>query len=268
MKAMTYNVLTGGQDHAGSDDGRLDLVIDVIAAQAPDVLVLQELNHAEQFGHRVLHKLENATGLRGFLATARTGFHVGVFVPKDSAVIRTEADNDGFHHAAMEVVLATPDGPLTIVGTHLCPFGGEIRLAEAQRLTRYADPRRKLLLMGDLNALDPASDHHEELRRLPARVRARHVLSDGETADTRAVATLLNAGFVDVFRRFPTEGKDYSMPTDGVGRVEIPGRRIDYILATEPLAELTTACSIVSGAKADVASDHYPVVAELDLELA
>lgn len=266
MKVMTYNVLTGGQD--GLEDGRLDLVIDVIVAQAPDVLVLQELNHAELFGHRVLHRLENATGLRGFLSTAATGFHVGVFVPKHSTVIRTEAGNHGFHHAWLDVALDSRKGPVTIVGTHLCPFGGDIRLTEAQRLARYADPRRLALLMGDLNSLDPGPVHDESLGRLPAHVRARHLFADGTTVDTRAVSTLLNAGFVDLFRRFSSRENAYTVPTPGFGGGEFAGARIDYILASEPVAELATACSIVSGGKADVASDHYPVVAELDVELA
>jgi exodeoxyribonuclease-3 len=265
MKVMTYNILTGGQDQL--DDTRLDLVIDVITAQAPDVLVLQELNHAEQFGHRVLHRLENATGLRGFLATATTGFHVGVFVPKRATVMQTRASDVEFHHAKLEVSIATTGGPLRIVGTHLCPFGGDIRLAEAQRLGPYADARRMTLLMGDLNSLDPGSEHSESLSRLPAHIRVRHQLADGETTDTRAVATLLNAGFVDLFRRFSAKENAYSVPTVGFGGGEFSGARIDYILASEPVAERASGCSIVSGGNADVASDHYPVVADLDLEL-
>lgn len=265
MKVMTYNILTGGQD--GLDYSRLDLVLDVIAAQAPDVLVVQELNHAELFGHRVLHRMEKATGLRGFLATAKTGFHVGVFVPKHSNVLRTEVDNIAFHHAAIEVVLETLGGRLTIVGTHLCPFGGEIRLAEAQRLTRYADPGRRLLLMGDLNSLDPAPEHGERLSRLPPYRRVRHLLADGETVDTRAMATLLNAGFVDLFRRFPEQEQVDSVPTADFRKAEFTGHRIDYILGTEPIAELVTGCSIVTGELADAASDHYPVVAELEIDL-
>lgn len=265
MKVMTYNILTGGQDEL--DNSRLDLVIDVIAAQAPDVLVLQELNYSELFGHKVLHRLENETGLRGFLATATTGFHVGVFVPKRSTVIQTKADTVEFHHAKLEVRVATASGPLTIVGTHLCPFGGDIRLAEAQRLARYADSNRLALLMGDLNSLDPGSEHDEALSRLPAHVRVRHQLADGKTADTRAIATLLNAGFVDLLRRFPREEGAITVPTPGFGGGEHAGARIDYILGTERIADRASGCSIVSGGNADSASDHYPVVAELDLEL-
>lgn len=266
---MTYNILTGGRDEL--DDGRLDLVIDVITEQAPDVLVLQELNHAEQFGHRVLHRLENATGLRGFLATARTGFHVGVFVPKRCDVSRTEADSDHFHHAALEVVVETSAGPLTIVGTHLCPFGGEVRASEAQYLARYAAGGGKVLLMGDLNALAPWTEPAEEVARFPAVERVRHVVPGSEhVVDTRALSMLAAAGFTDIWQRFhgvERPGQANTIPAAGHAREGWPGARIDYILGTEPVAELATACSIVRGGKADEASDHYPVVAELDLEL-
>jgi exodeoxyribonuclease III len=267
MKVMTYNILNGGQDDL--DYGRLESVLEVVRAEAPDVLVVQELNHAELFGHRVLHRLENETGLRGFLAAAKTGYHVGVFVPKRCEVRKTEADSDHFHHAAIEVVVETSDGPLTIVGTHLCPFGGEVRVLEAQYLTRFASSSgRKVLLMGDLNSLSPSTEHAELVKQLPAVQRARHVVPGTEyEVDTRAIATLAGAGFVDLWQRFHDGEQAYTIPTASHARKVFPGARIDYILGSEPVAELATSCTIVSGEAADVASDHYPVVAELDLEL-
>lgn len=265
MKVMTYNILNGGQDDL--DYGRLESVLEVVRAEAPDVLVVQELNHAELFGHRVLHRLENETGLRGFLARAKTGYHVGVFVPKSCEVRKTDSDTDHFHHAALEVVVETSAGPLTIVGTHLCPFGGEVRVMEAQYLTRFASRGDRLvLLMGDLNSLSPTPDHTELVKRLPAVHRSRHVVPGTEyDVDTRAIATLAGAGFVDVWQRFHAGERAHTIPTASHARKVVPGARIDYILGSEAMADLARSCMIVSGEAADVASDHYPVVAEFDL---
>jgi exonuclease III len=85
--------------------------------------------------------------------------------------------------------------------------------------------------------------------------------------DTRAVATLANAGFVDLFRRAWAGKKDYTAPTRYGGGDEFSQMRVDYILATEPLARLAKQCYVSEATECETASDHYPVVAELDLEL-
>jgi exonuclease III len=42
--------------------------------------------------------------------------------------------------------------------------------------------------------------------------------------------------------------------------------RLDYLFATPALAALVRECRIVDGGETDVASDHYPVVADVDLD--
>jgi endonuclease/exonuclease/phosphatase family metal-dependent hydrolase len=126
-----------------------------------------------------------------------------------------------------------------------------------------------VLLMGDLNSLDPWTDHTEQLRALSARHRSRHLRTTGDV-DTRAVQALAEAGLVDLFRVAGPgpDGLDHSVPTAHGGGAEFSPMRLDYILGTPPVAGLTGSCRIVSGGEAESASDHYPVVAELDLTIA
>jgi exodeoxyribonuclease-3 len=125
-----------------------------------------------------------------------------------------------------------------------------------------------VLLMGDLNSLDPWTDHAERLRALSPRYRHRHLLRGGGV-DTRAVRWLADAGFVDLFREAgPGPGsKDYTAPTEQGGGSEFSRMRLDYVLGTEPVARLVRTCRVVSGGDRETASDHYPVVAELDLTI-
>jgi endonuclease/exonuclease/phosphatase family metal-dependent hydrolase len=249
---MTYNIRDGGRPD------RLDAVLDVITAHRPDLLALQELRGVDQVA---LDRLATATGMAAYLARSWSGQPVAVLVRGRGAVLAARRVRGPFHHAAAEVTVATDRGPLMVIGTHLCPYSGRWRLAEARALARRVDPGGLLLLMGDLNTLDPWTDHAERLRGLPARYRSRHLRRGA--VDTRAVATLADAGLVDLFR---PGGQDHSVPTQLDG-TEFARMRLDYLLATEPLAGLARSYRIVTGGAAETASDHYPVLAELDLAI-
>lgn len=267
IKVMTYNIKDGGQDDF--DYARLGLLTNVITAESPDILVLQELKYADLGGNHVLHQIENAAGMRSFFAHAKTNQHVAVFVRKGAKVVRSYYDTFNFHHAVVDVVVETTRGQLRVVGTHLCPHGGENRLAEVQRLANYAKPDQLVLLMGDLNSLDPWTDHEEHIKKVPLPYRSRHLLpASDHKVDTRAVATLANAGFVDLYRSLPGGTKGYTAPTRDGGGHEFFQMRVDYILGTAPLVRLTKGCYVVASEGSERASDHYPVAAELDVDLA
>ncbi|RQX59767.1 endonuclease, partial [Micromonospora chalcea] len=172
-----------------------------------------------------------------------------------------------FHHAAARVQVATGAGPLTVLSTHLYPYSGGRRRMEADWLA--AALRRTggelALLAGDLNTLEPTVDHTARLAGLATPYRRRHLRRDGRTVDTRAVARLLDAGLVDLW---PRSGGDEpggrTVPTRH-GGAEFAGMRLDYLLATPALADRVRAVRVVRDGDADSASDHYPVLAEVDL---
>jgi exodeoxyribonuclease-3 len=267
LTAMTYNIKTGGR-------GRLDAIARVIRGQRPDILALQELRSFDSDGGRLMGRLANDTEMHPFLARSWFGQPVAVLVREPASVRSAAPVRRPFHHAAEQVVVQTDRGRLTVIGAHLCPSSGRRRQWEARWLAARADPTRMVLLMGDLNTLDPWTDHAERLRRLPERFRSRHVVArrPGEV-DSRAIRVLDAKGFVDLFRSTHPEGrtgageKDYTAPTEHGGGAEFSGMRLDYILGTPTLAALTRGCSVVSGGETESASDHYPVVAVLDLEV-
>jgi endonuclease/exonuclease/phosphatase family metal-dependent hydrolase len=259
VRVLTYNVRTGGSG------GRLDAVVEVVAGQRADVVALQELRDFHRDGGRLLRRVAAALGMRPFLARSLFGQPVAVLVPPAARVRAAGPLRRPFHHAAMRVVVETDRGPLTVVGTHLWPFSGGRRRWEARWLARHADPVGLALLMGDLNSLDPGSDHTERLGGLAPRYRRRHVTRG--RVDTRAVATLLRAGFVDLHDR-RGGGPDHTAPTSAGGGGEFNRMRLDYVLASPALAAYARDWRVVTGGAAEHASDHYPVVADLALRLA
>ena len=249
---MTYNIRNGGQPD------RLDAILRVVTGQRPDILALQELR---RFDAATVHRVEAATGMAAFVARSRSGQPVAVLARPQ--VVTAKRIPGPFHHAAASVTVDTDHGPLTVVSTHLNPYSGWRRLWEARWLARRVRPERLMLLMGDLNTLDPWTDHSGQLRDLAPEFRARHLWRKG--VDTRAVAVLARAGLVDLFE--PDGVHDYTAPTRYGGGTEFSRMRLDYILGTPGIADLTRTCRIISGGESESASDHYPVVAELDLTL-
>jgi endonuclease/exonuclease/phosphatase family metal-dependent hydrolase len=253
---MTYNILNGGEQ-------RLPAIAEVITKRRPDLLALQELSRFDRDPGR-LRGLADAIGMRPYLARSRSRFGqpVALFVRDPSAVLQYGRLPRPFHHAAVRLTVRTERGPLTVIGTHLCPFSGTRRRFEAGWLARAVDPGGLALVMGDLNSLDPRTDHGERIAALGAKYRRRH-LRRGGIVDTRAIGRLEQAGLVDLYRRVGA-GRDHTTPT-GYQGAEFSRMRLDYIIASPPLADLARSCTVVDDPPADTASDHYPVVADLDL---
>lgn len=205
--------------------------------------------------------------MRPYLAGSIAGQPVGLFVREPWEVRSARPLRRPFHHAALRLTVETARGPLTVVGTHLYPWGGARRRLEAGWLARAVDPSGLALVMGDLNSLDPWTDHAARLADLDPLHRARHLRRfrlRSRPVDTRAIARLARRGLVDLWRAAGT-GRDTTVPTAYRG-AEFSSLRLDYVLASPQVAALALRCFAVDAPPADTASDHYPVVADLDIE--
>jgi endonuclease/exonuclease/phosphatase family metal-dependent hydrolase len=261
LTAMTYNIRNGGEPD------RLDRIVRVVSAHHPDLLALQELRG---FDHGRLREVAGALGMRPFLGRSWFGQPVAILVREPARVLASRRIRRPFHHGAVEVIVATDGGALTAISTHLDPYSGGRRRWEAGWLAARVrrDVRRDglALVMGDLNTLDPWTDHTERLGALAPEFRGRHLRRG--TVDSRAVAVLAEAGLVDLYRHAgDPAGPDYTAPTRYGGGTEFSHMRLDYILGTPAVARVTRGCRIVSGGDAESASDHYPVLADLALTL-
>ncbi|MEU2666905.1 endonuclease/exonuclease/phosphatase family protein [Micromonospora sp. NPDC007220] len=265
LRAMTWNIRTGGRDSGGAD--RRDLLVRVVADQRPDVLALQELRHFDSGD--VLADFAGRVGMRPHLARSCFGQPVAVLLRPPLRALTATRVRRPFHHAAQRVTVATTAGPLTVLSVHLDPYSGLRRRIEAgwaAAALRRA-PGELALLAGDLNTLDPVADHTDRIARLPAAYRRRHLRRDGRTVETRAVARLLAAGLVDLYATARAPGGGLTAPTRHGGGAEFSGMRLDYLLGTAALAGRVRDCRVPRGGETEYASDHYPVVADLDLDL-
>ncbi|MDR0993394.1 MAG: exodeoxyribonuclease III [Verrucomicrobiota bacterium] len=254
MKIATFN--------CNSIRSRIGIVLDWLAAHSPDILCLQETKvqdeefPAEAFnrqGWQVAYQGEKAyNGVA--LVSKKKADEVSVGLdeaPKDPARLI---------HARF--------GKLHVVNTYV-PQGRDIespmyayKLHWFARLKAYMarrfTPVDRVLWCGDLNvARLPIDVSHPENK-------ANHVCY--HIAVRKALEEVLAFGFTDLFREQNPDLADYSfydyrVPFDPENK---HGWRIDYILATPPLAEKCTQAAIdIRARMLPKPSDHTPLYAVL-----
>lgn len=261
LRVMTYNVQRW---HA------LDAITATIADAKASVVVLNECCEKTAHGPGALEAARVASGLgrSHFFGHARGGaYGNAILAPSSSREIArldlaggtTVATRDGGPHriarGAVVVELpdvATPTGPLVVVGTHLDHVSERERRVQAVDLLRRLDGlgvADRALIVGDLNALRRA-DYDD---RAWAALSAVHAANGwAPPADSSAAGGALDALFDAAFDDL-SRGSGLTSPADG------PLRRIDYVLAARRLALDASAAAAVADAPG---SDHLPVVVD------
>jgi endonuclease/exonuclease/phosphatase family metal-dependent hydrolase len=262
MKVMSYNTLFGGFD--GMDDRRFLAQKEVIDEVNPDVLLVQEAKQFESNGYCRFYEVETALKRRGFLALApHTGQNTAIFLRGDIQPISFESDSAHFHHAAAFGTFKIPgfEQPITFVSAHLCPFGSHVRLIEAVYLASHAAADKLTIVAGDFNSVSPYDPEPIGWDTLPSHFQARYLSLDGKTSDKRILETLYQAGFIDIAHRFHRHTES-TVPGKAFKGTEFIPFRSDYILASALLAQAATSYAVIKNDKTDMASDHYPIIAE------
>lgn len=257
MRAMTLNLLLGGQD-------RLPGLRALLAGVRPDVLVLQECLGWDEAR---LNELARAVRLPDDPWHARLGlarprpsgarYHLALLSrwPIQRFVVHNDPAVVG--HALLQAEIDTPGGPLRVLGAHFDSHGEALRVREAELARALLPPstlaRERCLLAGDLNAL---CRHDPWPVDLSARLEAAGVHKYGLPPRFDTLDLLLGAGWVDlVQRRAP--GAPWATAVRGPPDRQVL-TRTDYLLASPALAaELETIERVDVGAL----SDHHGLLA-------
>jgi endonuclease/exonuclease/phosphatase family metal-dependent hydrolase len=110
--------------------------------------------------------------------------------------------------------------------------------------------------VGDFNTVAP--DEILDVAALPPRLRVLVWMSGGKIR-WQVIQTILDAGYVDGFRAKHPGENGLTFP------VWNPHVRLDYAFAPKAFASRLSGCDVVTAPPAKDASDHFPLVAELDL---
>ncbi len=252
MKLATWNI--------NSIRARTDRLIAWLTAEQPDVLCLQETKVEDRaFPTAALTKLGYQVVTHG-----QRSYNGVAIASRLAATDVTRGFSDGESDDEARMIAATI-GDVRVVCIYV-PNGQDLesakfgyKLAWYQRLRRYLDthakPTERLIVCGDTNVTVDDRDV-----ALPEKWAGQLHCSPKER---EAFANIVGFGFVDLFRKHNPDGGVYSWwDYRGVSFFKNQGLRIDYILATPPMAERSTACTIDRNArKGQDASDHAPVIA-------
>jgi exodeoxyribonuclease III len=254
VKLVTWNI--------NSIRARTEKLLTWIGNEQPDVLCLQETK-VEDSGFPI-----EALRMRGYeVATYGQRSYNGVAIAAKSPltdVVRGFGDSEPDDEARL--IAATVNG-IRVVCVYV-PNGQDLtsekfpyKLAWYKRLRRFLDLSAKLtdnvVVCGDMNVTADDRDVCD-----PSKWAGQiHCSADERAALEEVIAFPL----VDLFRQHHPDGGVYSWwDYRGVSFFKNQGLRIDYIFATQSVADRCTACTIDRNArKGQDASDHAPVIATI-----
>ena len=259
MKLATWNV--------NSLTVRLPQLLDWLAAQQPDAIVLQETKLVDdKFPHAELA----AAGYQAQWFGQRT--YNGVALLSRTPASEVARNIFGFDDEQARVIAGSIDaagGPLRIVGAYFpngqAPgsdkFDYKMRWLDGLRRWLSGELQRwpRLVLMGDFNIAPEDRDVHD-----PVAWAGQIHCTPEEREHFRQ---LLGLGLIDAFRLFEQPPKSWSWwDYRNLAFRRNQGLRIDHILVGEALRPAVTACAIDKAPRRNERpSDHAPVWVELAL---
>ena len=233
LRAMTFNIQSGLHG--------LDRVAEVIRKASPDVVALQEVDRGTRRANGLdqAHELAKRTGLTHsahFATTRMAGGEYGValvsrFPIRSTRFYELPTPRGLEPRGVAHAVLDLDGQDISVYVTHLTnlPRRSELRFDQARFIARLVrDDPRPVLLMGDLN----------------------------DAPDSPALLHLKRR-LADAFAR-KGRGPDETYPLPSL----LPDLRLDYVLSSPELAARDVYVL------REVASDHYPVIADFALPAA
>ena len=253
MKIATWNV--------NSLKVRLEQLLDWMAADAPEVICLQETKLDDP--KFPVEQIE-AAGYQVVFSGQKT--YNGVAIASRSPSVDVVRAIPGFADEQKRVIAATIDN-VRVIDAYV-PNGQSVESDKFRYklgwLTAFTEwlgdelaSHAEIAVLGDFNIAPEARDVHD-----PKAWEGKVLFSQSERD---AFAALIDLGFVDSFRLFEQPEKsftwwDYRLNAFKRGM----GLRIDHILLSKTLAERCRSVSIIKDMRAlERPSDHAPVVADI-----
>ena len=252
MKIATWNV--------NSMNVRLPHVLEWLAANNPDVLVLQELKQvSEAFPADALSEVGYAS-----IANGQKTYN-GVAVISRNQAADPVTEFPGYDDPQRRVLAATVDGVRVVdlyipngqsVGTEKYEYKLGWLAALRDFLRGELSRHEKLVVLGDFN-IAPADEDVYDAEKWGDAILC-------SPLERKALHELLDLGLTDVFRKFDQPEKSFSWwDYRAAGFRRNAGLRIDLILASDAMTQRCTASYVDKEPRAwDRPSDHAPVVAE------
>lgn len=246
VKLLSYNIRFGGR-------GRERELAEVIRSVAPDLVVFQEA-----IDPNVIERLAAATGLPFW--AARREHSIG-YISRLQPTHHEWHYPAGAKHSFLEIVLAGSEA--RIFGLHLSStfskWSERRRVREIRALLKGIERYQEgfHVLVGDFNTLAPGEIL--DVRRMPAWIRAL-VWVSGRDIQRETIQLMKDSNYIDGYRLLHPADKGYTFP------VWDRHLRLDYVFLPSGFATRLVECEVITEpAVSSRASDHFPILANIDL---
>lgn len=249
FRLMTYNILDGGEN-------RETYILEVIQAAKPDVVILQEVFTAD-----FLQFLSHSLGMNYYLGAGNRDRKVALLSKLPVLGFQSHHPRFPIWRNFIEAEIEyEPNQTARVIGVHPIANLGVVfevwRLWEARYVVRHARtfPEMPCLIAGDFNAIAPG----EKVRtgNMPSWLKWLIYLQ-GNRVYHFSIQVFLSAGFTDCFRALNPAENGFTLPPPD------PNSRLDYIFVNAKMKTYLKNCWVVrEPTSVDLASDHYPVMAE------
>lgn len=248
FRVMTYNILDGGIN-------RELYILNVIQTGEPDVIILQEV-----FSDDILKLLSHSLGMNYYLGTGNKQRKVALLskLPVISFNSRCPLFPIWRNFVDAEIEYE-PDKTARIIGVHPIANLGIVfelwRMWEAQYIMKHIQwfQNQPCLIAGDFNAIAPGEKVKTE--NMPKWLKL-IIFLQGNRVYHFSIGKLLSAGFIDCFRSLNSDD-GFTLPPPK------PNARLDYIFVNSEMKAYLNKCWVVQEPESvNLASDHYPVMAE------
>lgn len=253
MKLMTYNILNGGE--AG-----LDLVIDVVKKESPDFLTINEANTFSGQENKLLKEFADKTGFKYYELglSGEYDYHVAVL---SKYPLKQIQKLQPLMRACLISVIETELGEISVASLHLTPYTEDLRHPEIDLILNYQSKFENKILMGDMNSLSPNDDYSPEMVANFNDMQMKKFTTDGKLRFD-AIGKILSKGYIDSAVKLG-KNKEHTAPTAINEHSAHSDMRLDYVFVSESLVPYLQNYRVVKNELTERASDHYPVIVEL-----
>ena len=245
---MTYNILDDGKDREG-------YILEVIQTAHPDVVILQEV-----FTEVFLQSLSHTLGMNYYMGAGNKQRKVVLLSKLPVLTFKSHHPSFPIWRNVIDAEIEYQPGKTArMIGVHPVANLGIIfevwRMWEAKYVTRHIRSGQEMpcLIAGDFNAIAPGES--VRIETMPNRLKW-IIYLQGKRVYHFSIQTLLSAGLTDCFRLL-NSGEGFTLPPPN------PNARLDYIFVNATMKAYLNTCWVVREPKSvNLASDHYPVMAE------
>jgi exodeoxyribonuclease III len=250
---MTYNILDGGHT-------REHEIVEVIRTASPNVVVLQEVIDED-----ALRSMAHHLQMKDFLADGNRDRRVALLSQLPIENFKSCHPVFPIWHNFIEATIRAPSGEVfRLIGVHLVANPWIVfefwRLLEILYILRHIRQysNEPCLMAGDFNSVAPG----DRVIRSTMPIRLKFILwSQGNRVYRFALQTLLSSEFIDCFRLKNSTDDGFTLPPPA------PTIRLDYGFINPAMEKYVKNCWVVREPhNVTKASDHYPVMVELNFE--